>query len=121
MSETDAVGPTLLGVERTGDGWRFALRVPADSPLFDGHFPGHAVLPGVAQLHWAYALYAAHSGDGRGVGEVRRAKFRRLVHPDDRLDLRCVVNGNTLRFDYRRILDASEEEVSSAHLVLLDV
>jgi 3-hydroxymyristoyl/3-hydroxydecanoyl-(acyl carrier protein) dehydratase len=60
---------------------RFAVEVPAASPLFAGHFPGHPILPGVAQLAMVERVLGPLSG-------VRNVKLRRPVSPGDRLDLR---------------------------------
>ena len=34
----------------TGEEGRFRVEIPAASPLFAGHFPGHPILPGIAHL-----------------------------------------------------------------------
>lgn len=60
---------------------RFAVEVPAASPLFAGHFPGHPILPGVAQLAMVERVLGPLSG-------VRNVKLRRPVSPGDRLELR---------------------------------
>lgn len=57
------------------------LEIPASSPWFEGHFPGHPILPGVAQL----AL--VESALGAPLAEVRAVKLRRPVGPGEVLEL----------------------------------
>jgi 3-hydroxyacyl-[acyl-carrier-protein] dehydratase len=73
---------------------RFAVEIPAASPLFAGHFPGHPILPGVAQLAMVERVLGPLSG-------VRNVKLRRPVSPGDRLDLRISGPGEdgTARFE----------------------
>lgn len=71
----------LAEVPDDGDGRRFAVEIPAASPLFAGHFPGHSILPGVAQLALVESVLGPFSG-------VLNVKLRRPVAPGDRLDLR---------------------------------
>jgi 3-hydroxymyristoyl/3-hydroxydecanoyl-(acyl carrier protein) dehydratase len=59
----------------------FAVEIPASSPLFEGHFPGHPILPGVAQL----AL--VESALGAPLTGVRVVKLRRPVGPGEVLEL----------------------------------
>jgi len=70
-----------------------SARVSADSPWYDGHFPGHPILPGIAILALVEeAIVASELAEGRrvtitGVGRVR---FRLPVGPDDRMEIRIV-------------------------------
>jgi 3-hydroxyacyl-[acyl-carrier-protein] dehydratase len=57
------------------------VEVPASSPLFEGHFPGHPILPGVAQLAFV------QSALGAPLAELRAVKLRRPVGPGEVLDL----------------------------------
>jgi len=67
-------------VETDGD-CRAVVRVPADSPWFDGHFPGRPVLPGIAQLAMVQDLIArALPGSGR-IAALRRVRFKQAVLP----------------------------------------
>ena len=72
--------------------------VPGAGPLFDGHFPGLPILPGVAELIMV-ARAMAPTGPSVLTG-VRHVRFRALVRPGDELDL--VVAQGSRRFELRR-------------------
>jgi 3-hydroxyacyl-[acyl-carrier-protein] dehydratase len=63
--------------------------LPEQSPVFDGHFPKHPILPGVMMLefmnHAAGYLLLRRQRKEKFVflGGVKRAKFRRFVLPGD--------------------------------------
>ncbi|GAB7045405.1 3-hydroxyacyl-ACP dehydratase FabZ family protein [Catenuloplanes indicus] len=60
--------------------------VPADDPVFAGHYPGYPVLPGVYLI--GYADRAARAAAGPGLprlSSVDSIRFRRPVYPGDRV------------------------------------
>jgi 3-hydroxymyristoyl/3-hydroxydecanoyl-(acyl carrier protein) dehydratase len=61
------------------------VHVPADSRWFDGHFPGHPVLPGVAQLSMVFELIARAFDEALMVREVSRVRFKQMIEPGDHL------------------------------------
>jgi 3-hydroxyacyl-[acyl-carrier-protein] dehydratase len=74
--------------------------VTINEPFFNGHFPGHPVMPGVLiveALAQAAALLARKDGEGAGTDKViylmavDKAKFRKPVTPGDRLQLEVEV------------------------------
>lgn len=81
------------------------VELPASSPLFEGHFPGHPILPGVAQL--AFVERAL----GAPLAEVRAVKLRRPVGPGEVLELSLGApdGDGWTRFELRR----GDEPVSS--------
>lgn len=82
------------------------LEVSPDSPFFDGHFPGHPILPGIAHL----ALVTQALG-GASIAEIPALRLRSPVRPGDLLAVK--IDGPTdegaVRFELRR----GEEMVSN--------
>ena len=83
--------------------------VPAESPLFAGHFPGHPILPGISQL----ALVSKEIGD-QAIVEIPSLRLRSPVHPGDLLTARIDTVDTTVRFELSR----EGEAVSSGTLRL---
>ena len=77
------------------------LAIPADGPLFEGHFPGRPILPGISELV-LIARALAPEGDA-SVAAIPYVRFRGLVQPADVLELaaRPREEGG-VRFDARR-------------------
>jgi 3-hydroxymyristoyl/3-hydroxydecanoyl-(acyl carrier protein) dehydratase len=79
-----------------------ALSVARDHPAFEGHFPGHPVLPGVVLL--AEALAAIEAANGRRPDEwsISSAKFLAAVVPGTPLTLahEALASGG-IRFEIR--------------------
>lgn len=77
----------LLGLDREAGVLRAAATVPRASPVFEGHFPGHPLLPGVLMLEtMAQAsgyLLLAINGFSRMpfFAAAKEANFRSFVPP----------------------------------------
>lgn len=110
--------PLIVSRERLDEGrWRLELDVPPQLRWFDGHFPEHPVLPGVAQIDWAVRLaHVAFELPSSAPPRIERAKFQRTVSPGDRLRLELIRTEaqSCLRIDwtFRR----AEEIVSRGRL-----
>lgn len=89
MADRDFV---VTGTEVTPTGHRVLVSVPADLRYFDGHFDGHPMLPGVAQVvaladRHARRLYAGLGGSLR----LQRVKFTAVIGPGEPLALGLAV------------------------------
>lgn len=61
------------------------LSIPAGGPLFEGHFPGRPILPGIALLD---LVMRAHGSRPTVVlCGIEKLRFRRVVLPGDRLEV----------------------------------
>jgi 3-hydroxyacyl-[acyl-carrier-protein] dehydratase len=85
---------------------RLRLEIPAENPLFAGHFPGHPILPGIAHL-----ALAARALSEQPILEIRTLKLRKPVGPGDALEVFAEGPGEDgmARFEIRR----GEETVSN--------
>ena len=72
--------------------------VTRTEPFFEGHFPGHPVMPGVLILEalaQTGAVAALSLPENKGklalFGGIKNARFRRQVTPGDVLELECTI------------------------------
>ena len=66
---------------------RAVIQVPAASPWFDGHFPGEPVLPGLAQISMVFDVIRKCLKANGGYLNVSRVRFKRIIRPEDRLEV----------------------------------
>ena len=94
----DRVVSIVEGKELTG-----YKNVTANEPFFNGHFPGHPVMPGVLILEAMAQATAILAYRSQGVNThqkvtylmaIDKAKFRKPVVPGDRLDLKVEIIRN---------------------------
>ena len=74
------------------DAHRFTVEVPAGHPAFDGHFPGHAVLPGVVLLAEVVAGVERCLGLPTDRLVIKVAKFHAPVAPGSSLAVELVLD-----------------------------
>jgi 3-hydroxymyristoyl/3-hydroxydecanoyl-(acyl carrier protein) dehydratase len=63
------------------------IEVPSAGAWFEGHFPGHPILPGVAELALVMDALARKAGHPVSLQGIAFARLRQLVLPGDRLEL----------------------------------
>lgn len=79
-----------------------AIEIPGDGPLFEGHFPGRPILPGIAELALVARALAPRDGPA-SVRAIPFLRFRALVMPGDRLEVAAAIAADgATRFDLRR-------------------
>ena len=92
----DRVTETVVGERIKG-----YKNITANEELFNGHFPGQPIFPGVMILEAMAQLSGVLAFETKGVrpadgtnylfGGVEKARFRRQVIPGDRLDLESTI------------------------------
>jgi 3-hydroxyacyl-[acyl-carrier-protein] dehydratase len=98
-------------VSLEGDTINVASTVPAESPVFEGHFPGHPILPGVLMVETmaqagGWLLMALNRMERMPfLSKVGEAKFRGFVTP-----------GTVLAIRSRRTHDGSGYAVTQAEI-----
>jgi len=82
---------------------RLELLVPGDLSYFEGHFAECALLPGVAQLHWAIRFGREHFALPPHFSYLSNVKFMRVITPGNapQLTLDFDAARGELRFEYR--------------------
>jgi 3-hydroxyacyl-[acyl-carrier-protein] dehydratase len=84
------------------------VRVPADSIWFDGHFPGAALLPGVAQLAIVAAILEEALGTRVRITDVSRVRFKTAIMPDQTMEVQITSKESDPRTYGFRLLKGQE-------------
>ena len=79
--------PPLASESLTADGLWWTFAVPMESPFFEGHFPGHPILPGVVALGWMLRAAERLLGRELGVVELLNVKFQVVILPGTEVEL----------------------------------
>jgi uncharacterized membrane protein/acyl-CoA synthetase (AMP-forming)/AMP-acid ligase II/3-hydroxymyristoyl/3-hydroxydecanoyl-(acyl carrier protein) dehydratase len=85
-------------IEKNENSVSLQFVIPADSPYFDGHFPGFPILPAVAQAELVIRFAARHLGTGIGSAEIKRVKFTNFIRPFMPLLLKLVKKEKIISF-----------------------
>jgi 3-hydroxyacyl-[acyl-carrier-protein] dehydratase len=104
--------------------------VTCNEPFFNGHFPGHPVMPGVLvieALAQAGGLLTRFSGHGADdslfyLVKVDNARFTKMVVPGDRLELDVTLKRTIRNMGlYVGIARVDGQEVASAEILCAEV
>ncbi|MGE5626212.1 MAG: hypothetical protein ACM3ZT_11760 [Bacillota bacterium] len=95
--------PRILAERRGENSVELDIEVPLDSPWFEGHFDGMAILPGVVQIGWAAHYAGVFYRLGPDIRALEQIKFRRPISPGARLSLQIMADPATgkARYEYR--------------------
>ncbi len=77
------------------------LALPADLLVFRGHFDEAAVVPGVAQVHWAVQFACQYLGLAPGAQDLLNLKFIRPMLPGATPELTLSWDAERQRLSFR--------------------
>ncbi len=106
--------PSIIRAETTGERLELELGLDPDLMAFDGHFPGFAVLPGVALVHWVMAFGQQYLGVEPQVSQLPRIKFTNILCPED--TVRLIIERTAEQLSY--VYTYSDQVCAKGTLVL---
>jgi acyl-coenzyme A synthetase/AMP-(fatty) acid ligase len=81
------VMPLPHWLERSENQARASLQIQPQLRVLEGHFPGAALVPGVAQLHWVASLGMQAFGLSGSFADAQLLKFQQPILPGDSVEL----------------------------------
>ncbi|MCP4645072.1 MAG: hypothetical protein GY851_31810 [bacterium] len=110
-----------LQAEPIGDGnggftAQFVFR--PDMPVFQGHFPGNPIVPGVMQLEMVRFCYERVTGGSAHIRRVVKAKYSGKALPGVAIDLAASTAAHADGVLVRASLASSEGPISTIQMVL---
>ncbi len=112
---SDPLEPLKMDIRKhTDTEAEIAFTLPEELVFFRGHFPGRAILPGVAQTHMAVLIAQKLWGEWPSDSNLQKLKFKRVLLPGDAVVLRLkrdpAIGRLTFAYGFRDI-DASQGEI----------
>lgn len=92
------------------------LDIPSHLPVFEGHFPGRPVVPGVAQIDWAVHFAREHLACAGAFSGLDNNKFLHVIVPPAQVALTLEWQAETHCLAFRYSADAGKRLYSSGTL-----
>jgi len=81
----------IVGSETTESGFSATIKLFSDHKIYDGHFPGHPVTPGVVQLQIVHELMENHFGKSLQLIGIDDCKFLKIINPEEEDEIQISV------------------------------
>jgi 3-hydroxyacyl-[acyl-carrier-protein] dehydratase len=78
---------TITALDQAPNQITCTLQIDAAHPVFEGHFPGSPVLPGVVQLEMVKAVMSKAFGKTFALKEMSTCKFLEVLNPAETPEL----------------------------------
>ncbi|MDB5854503.1 MAG: AMP-binding protein [Herminiimonas sp.] len=94
--------PEIQVLEQDANRVLIKLHATADLACFEGHFPGTPILPGVAQVDWAWSLAQRYFALSAAFAGMQALKFHSVIRPDTTFQLELLRDaaGRSVAFRY---------------------
>lgn len=80
------VARSIVSAERTAEGLRATLRFAPELSVFEGHFPGHPIVPGIFLIEAVRQALERAGGPRRRIAALH-ARYRDQVGPGEMLEV----------------------------------
>ena len=87
LMQSDITEPVVMKKSTTGNSADFEIVFLSENICFDGHFPTHAILPGVAQVHFAVHFAQRKWKINGNLREIQKLKFSKIIAPLQKIKL----------------------------------
>jgi 3-hydroxyacyl-[acyl-carrier-protein] dehydratase len=79
---------------------RALITFDREHPIFNGHFPGHPVVPGVCMMQILKEVLARHTGEKLQIASGDNIKFLSIINPDEHAEVEVNVSFSKVGSDY---------------------
>ncbi len=108
--------PCVLSQSIEGNQVTLELRILPSIRFFEGHFPDHPVLPGVAQIYWAESFARHYFSDLGEFTRLENIKFHSIIVPNTQIFL--LLNYQPEKRKITFTYSTNEKKYSSGRLLL---
>lgn len=107
--------PLVVSVQQNDDSVELLLSIRENTRYFDGHFPGHPVLPGIAQVDWAIEFAQQYFSIEGQFQALESLKFPEFIQPNAQVCLKLSYRPEKQKVIFSFHKD--ERKVSSGRMV----
>lgn len=75
----------VLEAKETPDGVTYSISLNRESPIYQAHFPGMPVTPGVCIIQMVEEMLADYTGKVLQIATVKNAKFLTMLEPGEEI------------------------------------
>jgi acyl-coenzyme A synthetase/AMP-(fatty) acid ligase len=110
--------PQRLQTTKKKSSLHLRLRVPEDLAYLEGHFPEHAIVPGIVQLRWVVEAATQWLGKRISIRRMEAVKFKTVLLPGRLFSLVVERDTSGAQESLRFSLTEKQIQYSSGRLVL---
>lgn len=82
---------TITSKEESATAVRYDIRLDASHVIYQAHFPGEPITPGVCIIQIAKELLEEHVGRSLAIEKVKNVKFLSVISPVTTPDVTCIL------------------------------
>jgi 3-hydroxyacyl-[acyl-carrier-protein] dehydratase len=83
---------SIVNEEHTNSTIRALLKINGDHPIFEGHFPGQPVVPGVCMLQMVREVMEVQLDKKLFITEADNIKFLTVINPDQHSQIQLSIS-----------------------------